>query len=202
MKTCITTPSSRRKPGSILQLGPVAASAAVSPSRAMDRGFRRDDGVVGNAAVGVSRNGINSMGPSPETGLSAVVFDCVFTGKSSMTSGRRLALKGPHAIAQGCALGDATKHRMSPERAKYGSVQWADLAGRKSLRTMPPFQGWNRVCVGFPGLRPGLSHSAPSGPAPGRSSNLVPLCSCGDEGQDSMRGHARAFHRAPWSSHP
>ena len=82
---------------------------------------------------------------------------------------RRLALKGPHAIAQGEALGWASKYRMSPERAKYGSVQWTNLAGRKSSQTMPPFQGWNRERVGFAGLRPGLSHSAPSGPGDGRA---------------------------------
>jgi len=43
--------------------------------------------------------------------------------------------------------------------------QLADLAGRQSFRAMPPFQGGNRAGVGFPGRSPGLSHSAPSGPA-------------------------------------
>ena len=88
---------------------------------------------------------------------------------------RHLALKGPHAIAQGEALGWAAKHKMSPERAKYGSVQWTNLASRKPSQAMPPFQGGNRVGVGFPGRSPGLSHSAPSGPAREYVLNLIPL---------------------------
>ena len=82
---------------------------------------------------------------------------------------RHLALKGPHAIAQGEALGWAAKHKMSPERAKYGSVQWTNLASRKPSQAMPPFQGGNRVGFGFPGRSPGLSHLAPSGPGDGRA---------------------------------
>ena len=82
---------------------------------------------------------------------------------------RHLALKGPHAIAQGEALGWAAKHKMSPERAKYGSVQWTNLAGRKPSQAMPPFQGGNRVGFGFPGRSPGLSHLAPLGPGDGRA---------------------------------
>jgi hypothetical protein len=65
-------------------------------------------------------------------------------------------------IAQGEALGKAIKHRMSPETAKSESLHQVELAGRKSSHVMPPFQGWNWVGIGFPGLRPGLLHFAPS----------------------------------------
>ncbi len=103
----------------------------------------------------LSRNGIKLARPSPETTRSAVVFDCVVTAKLSITCCRHVALKGPHEIAQGEALGHAAKHGMSPERAKYGSVQRVELTGREFLCAMPPFQGGNRVGVAFPGLRPG-----------------------------------------------
>jgi hypothetical protein len=92
-----------------------------------------------------------------------------------MTQCQYLALKGPHVIAQGKALGHAAKHMLSPEGAKSGSVHWTALAAQKSSRAMPPFQGWNRVGIGFPGLRPGLSHSAPSGPNIERLLDSMPL---------------------------
>ncbi len=134
-----------------------------------------------------ARNGIKLARPSPETMRSAAVFDCVVTVKPSMTRCRHGALKGPHVIAQGEALGRATKHRMSPERAKSGSVHWTDLADRKSSRAMPPFQGGNRMGIGFPGLRPGLSHSAPSGPAAECVLNPMSWRLRGDDGVDSAR---------------
>jgi len=118
----------------------------------------------------------------------AAVFDCVVTVKPSVTRCQRLALKGPDVIAQGFALGQATKRRMSPERAKYGPLLWADLAGRKSLRAMPPFQGGIRVGVGFPGLRPGLSHSAPLGPACECALKLMPLRFREDDGWPTALG--------------
>ena len=53
---------------------------------------------------------------------------------------------------------------------------------------MPPFQGGNRVGVGFPGRSPGLSHSAPSGPAVERVLYLLPLRESGNDGvEESLR---------------
>jgi len=124
------------------------------------------------------RNGTQLLKPAPETMRRAAVFDCVVTVKPSVTRCQRLALKGPDVIAQGFALGQATKRRMSPERPKYGPLLWADLAGRKSLRAMPPFQGGKQVGIGFPGLRPGLSPLAPSGPAVDCALNFMPSRVC------------------------
>ncbi len=98
-----------------------------------------------------------------------------------------MALKGPDEIAQGEALGCVTKHSLSPERAWWESVRLTDLAGRKSCHAMPPFQGGNWVGIGFPGLRPGLSHSAPSGPGDVRALNLMPLRFRGDDDVISWR---------------
>ena len=66
----------------------------------------------------LSRNGIKLAWHSPEKMRSADVFDCAVAVKLSTTCCGLLALKGPHEIAQGEALGRVTKHRMSPERAK------------------------------------------------------------------------------------
>ena len=129
----------------------------------------------------LSRNGIRPARPSPVEMGSAVVFDRLVTFEPSMTRCQLLALKGPHVTAQGEALGGAIRHRMSPDRAKSGSVQRADLAGRKLPRAVPPFQGGNRVGVGFPGLRPGKSHSAPSGPAVERVLNYMSSRFRGDD---------------------
>ncbi len=117
------------------------------------------------------RNGIESMKTSPEPMRRASVFDGIVAVKLLVTRWQYLALKGPNespkrsfGTPRGKALGHATKYRMSPEGAKSGSVSWAALATRRSSRAMPPFQGWTWVGIGFPGLRPGLSHSAPLGP--------------------------------------
>ena len=48
----------------------------------------------------------------------AVAFDFVVAIKLLLTRRQRMALKGPDVIAQGEALGRATKPRKSPERAK------------------------------------------------------------------------------------
>ena len=127
----------------------------------------------------------------------AHVFECMVAVKPLETRCQYLALQGPHEIAQGKALGHAAKHRISPEGAKYGSVQWPDLAGRKSLRAMSPFQGWNRVGIGFPGLRPGLSHSAPSGPGTTCVTNPLPLRFRGDDGIGPALRQGRAGLNAP-----
>ena len=137
------------------------------------------------------RNCIKLARPTPETMRNAAAFDCAATVRPSMTRCQRLALKGPHGIAQGSALGRVAKHRMSPERAKYGPRQWADLVGRKSSLAIPPFQGGNLVGFGFPGLRLWApqsfalgSHSAPSGPAFECMLNLITL----GESRDPYRG--------------
>ncbi len=80
------------------------------------------------------------------------MFDRMVTVKPSMTQCQHVALKGPHAIAQGEALGRATKHRMSPERAKTGTVQCVDRADRSFSCAIPPFQGGNRVGIGSQGF--------------------------------------------------
>ena len=116
---------------------------------------------------------------------SVFASDCMVAIKWLVTRGQCVALKGPHEIAQGEALGHASNHVTSPERAKSGSGNWPDLAGRKSSRAMPPFQGWNRMGIGFPGLRPGLSHLAPSGPTIERALNLMPFRFRGNDGKSS-----------------
>ena len=113
--------------------------------------------------------------------LSAFVLESMVAISPSVTRCRCPALKGPHEIAQGKALGCATKCMMSPERAKSRSVLWAEVAGRDSSCAMPPFQGGNRVGIGFPGLRPGLSHSAPLGPAIACVPDLTPLREIGKD---------------------
>ena len=91
----------------------------------------------------------------PKTMPSALVFKCAVAPKPIVAQYQYLALKGPHAIAQGEALGHATRHRMSPERAKSGSgslgrpgcanlpVRHAALSGRESGgRRFPRAKPW------------------------------------------------------------
>ena len=113
---------------------------------------------------------------------SAAMSDPMGAVNPSMTRCQHLALKGPHEIAQGYALGCATLHRMSPERAKSETVQSAHGAGRRSSCAIPPFQGGNRPGIGFPGLRLGLSYLAPSGPDVERGLELMPLCESWEDG--------------------
>ena len=56
---------------------------------------------------------------------------------------RHLALKGPHAIAQGNALGCADVLMTSPERAKPGSTPETCPTGPTIAPAVSPFQGWS-----------------------------------------------------------
>jgi hypothetical protein len=144
--------------------------------------------------------------PSREPMQSAFMFECMVIVKPLVTECQCLALKGPHEIAQGEALGCATSHRMSPERAKSETLQSADQTGRNSSCSIPPLQGGNRAGNRFPGLRLWASqsealgsHSAPSGPAAERALDLMLLRESGDPVREPpMIGSARIHGFVHW----
>jgi len=76
------------------------------------------------------------------------------------------APKGPNEIAQGEALGKRPPPNSRPERAAWRAGNLVPPRHAVGPLPIPPFQGSSSECCGDPGLRPGLSHAALSGPGP------------------------------------